>query len=155
MNDCIFCDPEKNELPTCIKICELGHSRLYLFREQIYEGRCILASKLHVPEFYDLPCEEQTGFLTELAEVSKTIQEQFGADKINFLSLGDTLGHVHIHIVPKKKNNKEWGTMFRFMDKTGYLSEEEYQCRIKDIREALKNRGIKYTVGGNSESLFE
>ena len=142
MPECIFCDAGREELPTGIKICELTYSRLYLFREQRYAGRCLLASKSHVPEIYDMPPEEQNGFLAELAAVSRTLQELYGADKMNFLSLGDTIGHVHIHIVPKKISDPEWGGMFRFMEKDGYLSEQEYQNRIAEIRGALEHRGL-------------
>ena len=142
MPECIFCDAGREELPTGIKICELTYSRLYLFREQRYAGRCLLASKSHVPEIYDMPPEEQNGFLAEFAAVSRTLQELYGADKMNFLSLGDTIGHVHIHIVPKKISDPEWGGMFRFMEKDGYLSEQEYQNRIAEIRGALEHRGL-------------
>lgn len=142
MPECIFCDAGREELLTGIKICELTYSRLYLFREQRYAGRCLLASKSHVPEIYDMPPEEQNGFLVEFAAVSRTLQELYGADKMNFLSLGDTIGHVHIHIVPKKISDPEWGSMFRFMEKDGYLSEQEYQNRIAEIRGALEHRGL-------------
>mgnify|MGYP001508768960 CR=1 FL=1 len=78
MPECIFCGAGREELPTGIKICELTYSRLYLFREQRYVGRCLLASKSHVPEIYDMPPEEQNGFLAELTAVSRTLQELYG-----------------------------------------------------------------------------
>lgn len=135
---CAFCDPDLIELPTAIKICDLKYARLYLFREQIYPGRCLLATKTHAAEIYDLPPAVQEGFLSELAVVSKTLQQLYHADKMNFLSLGDTVGHIHIHIVPKRKSDPDWGGMFRFMEKDGYLSEGEYQNEIKKIGTALK-----------------
>lgn len=141
-NACIFCDSERTDLPTCIKICELRYSRLYLFREQLHPGRCLLATKSHAAEVYDLPEEERVGFLAELDKVAQTLHKLYHADKMNFLSLGDTVGHVHIHIVPKKNTDPEWGGMFRFMEKTGYLSDEENNRVIDEIRTELKNVGI-------------
>lgn len=139
---CVFCDEERTELPTCLKICDLKYSRLYLFREQLYSGRCLLASKSHTAEIYDLPRDEQEGFLAELAVVSKTLKDLYCADKMNFLSLGDTVGHIHIHIVPKKKSDPEWGGMFQFIAEEGFLSDEAYRKEIVSIKAALKSRGL-------------
>lgn len=138
-SQCVFCDSDRSELPTGLKICDLEYSRLFLFREQYYPGRCLLVSKKHVKEFYDLPSAEQTGFLKELAAVAKTIQKLYEADKINFLSLGDGVGHLHVHIVPKKANSDDWGKMFQLIGTGCFLSDEEYRRRIQLICRELQN----------------
>lgn len=142
VHDCPFCDEQRTELPTAIKICDLPHSRLYLFRDQLYAGRCLLASKAHAAEIYRLPPEEKNGFLDELAGVAQALEEFYKADKMNFLSLGDTAGHIHMHLVPKKKSDSEWGSMFRFMTETGHLSDEVYWQRIEEIRTVLRRKGL-------------
>ncbi len=139
-SQCVFCDSDASELPTALKICDLEYSRLFLFREQHYPGRCLLVSKKHVNEFFDLPSAEQTGFLKELAAVSKTIQKLYKADKLNLLSLGDSVGHLHVHIVPKKLNSDEWGKMFLVMGTDCFLSDDEYRRRIDLIYRELQNQ---------------
>jgi len=57
-----FCDETREELPTGLKICDLEYSRLFLFRDHGYTGRCLLVSKKHVAEIYDLPDAEQLVF---------------------------------------------------------------------------------------------
>jgi len=141
--DCVFCDAERRELPTGIKVCELDYSRLYLFREQKFNpGRCLLASKSHVAEVYQLPQTEREGFLAELFAVARTLEKLYAPDKMNFLSLGDTIGHIHIHLVPKRREDPDWGGMFRFMAKEGYLSEAEYAAENEKIFTALREAGL-------------
>ncbi len=144
--DCVFCREDLKEFANGIRICELPNSRLFLFREQIYPGRCLLVTKSHAAEVYDLPDGEREGFLSELTAVSRVLQKLYQADKMNFLSLGDTVGHVHIHIVPKRKTDPDWGGMFRFMAKEGYLGDEEYRAEIGKILEALKEAGLPAKV---------
>ena len=140
--NCVFCDAERKEFANGIKICELSFSRLYLFREQLYPYRCLLASKSHTAEVFDLPEEERKGFLSDLDTVSAVLRRLSGADKMNFLSLGDTVGHIHIPIVPKKETDPDWGGMFHFMDKDHYLTEELYAARMNEIRGALEKEGL-------------
>ena len=136
-SNCIFCDATRTELPTGLKICDLQYSRLFLFREQLYPGRCLLVSKHHAEELYDLSPAEQAGFLSDFAKVAQTLKSLFHADKINTLSLGDGIGHLHIHIVPKCKTDPDWGKMFRLFENAHFLTEQEYKQRIHLIKHAM------------------
>lgn len=136
MSPCYFCR-EDGENPYSFKICDLKYSTLYLFREQIYRGRCILAAKRHAAEYYDLPAEEAAGFMEDLTLVSRTLERLFKPDKMNYASIGDSSGHLHIHVVPKHRDNERWGDMFEVNAHRGYLDQEEYQSLIIMIKQAL------------------
>lgn len=144
---CYFCGENDEENPFSYKICEFSYSKLYLFKEQIYLGRCILAAKSHVPEFYYMPLKEKEGFLKELELVSQTLEKLFHAEKMNFASIGDSSGHLHIHIVPKHRTDEKWGDMFEVNAHRGYLQQQEYEALIDKIREAFQEKKEEKSYG--------
>lgn len=133
--ECYFCHETGSENAFSYKICEFTYGKLYLYKEQIYPGRVIFASKRHVAEYFDLPEDEVLGFMNELTIVSKALQRAFRPDKLNYCSIGDSSGHLHIHIVPKMKDNEKWGDMFEVNAHRGFLEANRY----REIIEKLKN----------------
>ena len=121
-----------------IKICELPMSKVILFKEQSHRGRVIVACRRHVDDITDLSREDRIAFLEDVNRVAKVLHELFKPDKINFGAYGDTMHHLHFHLVPKYKDGYEWGGVFAMNPQETFLSEEEYQKLSDQIREALK-----------------
>lgn len=120
-----------------IKICELPTTKLYLFKEQSHKGRCIVASKFHVSEMTELSEEERNAFFADVNHVAKAIHAAFHPDKVNYGAYGDTGHHLHFHLVPKYKDEFEWGGTFAMDPKQLTLSDEEYETIIKALKEQL------------------
>lgn len=120
-----------------IKICELDASKVYLFKEQSHLGRCIVASKHHVSEMKDLSDEDRIAFLNDVNTVAKAIHEVFHPDKLNYGAYGDTGCHLHFHLVPKYKEEFEWGGTFEMNPKKTFLTDAEYDDMISKLRNAL------------------
>lgn len=120
-----------------IKICELPATKLYLFKEQSHKGRCIVASKFHVSEMTELSEEERNAFFADVNHVAKAIHAAFHPDKINYGAYGDTGHHLHFHLVPKYKDEFEWGGTFAMDPKQLTLSDAEYDAIIKALKEQL------------------
>ncbi len=120
-----------------IKICELPATKLYLFKEQSHKGRCIVASKFHVSEMTELSEEERNAFFADVNHVAKAIHAAFHPDKVNYGAYGDTGHHLHFHLVPKYKDEFEWGGTFAMDPKQLTLSDEEYETIIKALKEQL------------------
>ncbi|MCR4762740.1 MAG: HIT family protein [Lachnospiraceae bacterium] len=121
-----------------IKICELPMSKVILFKEQSHRGRVIVACRRHVDDITDLSKEDRIAFLEDVNRVAKVLHDLFKPDKINFGAYGDTMHHLHFHLVPKYKDGYEWGGVFAMNPQETFLSEEEYQKLSDQIREALK-----------------
>ncbi len=101
--DCAYCMiGENDELVGAfgIPVCDLPASRLILFKEQSHPGRCIVASKRHVDDISDLTEEESTAFMADVRHVAAALHKAFSPDKINFGAYGDTMHHLHFHLVP-------------------------------------------------------
>lgn len=136
-NDCFYCTQNKELTDLMIKICDFDCAVLYLFKDQRYPGRCVLAFSDHREELFELSPEEQDAFTKKLSHVAKTLKELFHADKINYAVYGDLVSHFHVHIVPKKKGESEWGAPFTDVKEKILLTQEEYKKRIELIRTAL------------------
>lgn len=120
-----------------IKICELPASKVYLFKEQSHPGRCIVASKFHASEIIELTEEERNAYLADVCKVAEAIHAAFHPVKVNYGAYGDTGHHLHFHLVPKYRDEYEWGGVFAMNPGIKTLSDEEYTEMIEKIKEHL------------------
>lgn len=135
--NCSYCAEGELVAKFGIKICELPASKVYLFKEQSHKGRCIVASKFHVSEMTALTEEQRNQFFADVNQVSNAIHTAFSPDKVNYGAYGDTGCHLHFHLVPKYKDEFEWGQTFAMDPKQKTLSEEEYNSLIEEIKKHL------------------
>lgn len=120
-----------------IPICDLKVSSLILFKEQSHPGRVIVAYRDHVSELVDLTEEERALFFEDVATAARALHRAFHPDKINYGAYGDGGCHLHFHLVPKYRDEFEWGTPFAMNPGKTYLSEENYDRLIARIRACL------------------
>lgn len=135
--NCAYC--MDNELVDAfgIKICELETSKVYLFKEQSHPGRMIVAHKKHVSEMIELTPEERAAYFEDVAKTAEVIHKVFHPDKVNYGAYGDTGHHLHVHLVPKYKDEYEWGGVFEMNPGKTYLSDEEYAEMAEKIKKEL------------------
>lgn len=120
-----------------IYICDLSVSMLILFKEQSHPGRCIVAYKEHVGEMTDLSAAARDAFYADVAHAARAIHRAFQPDKVNYGSYADTGHHLHVHLVPKYKNQFEWDTTFAMNPARIYLTDAEYSSMIRKIKDNL------------------
>lgn len=118
---------------------ETETSLVIVFKDQTKRGRAIVAYKKdHVAEITDLDEATRNAFMKDVSDVARAIQKGFNPDRINYGAFGDTLGHLHFHIVPKYKDGAEWGGCFTM--NTGILSDEKY---CEEIAQIIKDNYLK------------
>ena len=120
-----------------IKICDLAVSQLILFKEQSHPGRCIVAYKDHISEIVNITDEERNAYFADVARAAKAIHAAFGPKKVNYGAYGDTGCHLHFHLVPKYKDEFEWGGVFAMNPGAVKLSDAEYAEMIEKIKANL------------------
>lgn len=136
--NCGYCMRDQKLLDSFgIYICDLEASVLVLFKEQSHPGRCIVAYKEHASEMVELTDEERNAFFADVNRVAKAIHAAFHPDKINYGAYGDTSGHMHFHLVPKYKDQAEWGGIFQMNPEKVFLSQAEYDEIIAKIKANL------------------
>ena len=135
--NCAYCMEGELVAAFGIKICELEQSKVYLFKEQSHKGRVIVAHKKHVSEMTELTPEERAAYFEEINHVAEALHKAFAPDKVNYGAYGDTGCHLHFHLVPKYKDEFEWGGTFEMNPKQKFLTEEEHEELIAEIKKYL------------------
>ena len=120
--DCLYCTNNQTLDDLMIEIAPLSVSRLFLFKEQTYYGRCLVAYKEHVHDLNMLSDDERN---------------VFNPQKINYGAYSDKLSHLHFHLAPKYEDGPDFGGTFTMNPQKVYLSEQEYKEMVEKIREAL------------------
>jgi diadenosine tetraphosphate (Ap4A) HIT family hydrolase len=120
-----------------IEIAPLSVSRVFLFREQTYRGRCLVAYNGHVNDLNELNDKERNAFMKDVADVTRAMQKAFSPEKINYGAYSDKLSHLHFHLAPKYVDGPDYGGTFRMNPAEVYLSDEEYREMIRAVKVAL------------------
>ena len=137
-NDCMYCTENEALKALMIPFYTLGHSKVYLFRNQSYRGRCVLAYKEHVNEFFDLSPEDTAAFAQDIRLVSLALHNAFSPKKVNLGMYNDKGTHLHCHIVPKYEGGPSFGSTFEMNpEPAALLSDAEYDELIRKITAAL------------------
>ena len=135
--NCGYCEGGELLAQFGIKICDLDVSQLILFKEQSHPGRCIVAYQDHVSEIVDITEEERRRFMEDVARAAKAIHAAFQPDKLNYGAYGDTGCHLHVHLVPKYRDEFEWGGTFQMNPGKVFLTDAEYEEMIAAIKAQL------------------
>ena len=117
---------------------ETETSEVIVFKDQSHPGRAIVAYKKdHVGDLCELSDAERHAFLDDVNMVANAIHKVYKPDRLNYGAFGDTLGHLHIHLVPKYKDGFEWGGTFQ-MNTGNYASNAEIEEVCQKLRENCK-----------------
>lgn len=135
--DCLYCTRNQLQHDLMIEICDLSVSTLFLFKEQTYHGRCVVAYKDHVNQLFELSDADRNAFMADVARVAKAISVVFSPVKINIGAYSDKLQHLHFHLAPKYVDGPDYGGTFQMNPQKVYLSEESYTEIITKIKAAL------------------
>lgn len=138
LHDCLYCRKDQRLNDLMIEIAPLGVSTLYLFKEQTYRGRCVVAYHRHVNELYELPDAELALFMQDVTRAARAMKAAFNPAKINYGAYSDKLPHLHVHLVPKYADGPSWGTTFTMMPEPKVLlSDGDYASLIAAVKKAL------------------
>ncbi|WP_289741194.1 HIT domain-containing protein [uncultured Duncaniella sp.] len=130
--DCLYCTNNETLHNLMIEIAKLDVSRVFLFKEQTYHGRCLVAYDGHVNDLFELSDDQRNAFMKDVTRVTRAMDSVFHPEKINYGAYSDKLSHLHFHLAPKYVD----GT-FRMNPGEVYLSDEEYADMVGKMREAL------------------
>ena len=135
--ECLYCQNNDTLHSLMIEVAKLSVSRMFIFKEQTYHGRCLVAYDKHVDDLNLLSDEERNAFMSDVAKVTRAMQQVFNPDKINYGAYSDTLEHLHFHLIPKYVGGPDFGGVFQMNPKQVYLTDEEYAKMAEDLKKAL------------------
>ena len=135
--NCLYCQNNQTLHDLMIEICHLRVSRAFLFKEQTYRWRCLVAYDGHVNDLNELSDEQRDLFMADVAQVTRAMQALFKPEKINYGAYSDKLSHLHFHLAPKYVDGPDYGGTFQMNPGKVYLSEGEYAEMVESLRAAL------------------
>jgi diadenosine tetraphosphate (Ap4A) HIT family hydrolase len=100
---CSMCDENRpDEGNFGIRILAGRFSDAYLQRANVQRGYTLVIWRgRHVAEPTDLGDEEASGYWLEVLEVARALQQHYRPLKMNYETLGNTVPHLHTHLVPR------------------------------------------------------
>ncbi|MBT2679322.1 HIT family protein [Bacillus sp. ISL-35] len=115
MRDCFICNKHRGNIQTSgISIYEdelvyVGH--IDRNGKPNYLGHIMIDLKRHVPTLGEMNMEEAKAFGMTMAKVSKALMESEGAEHIYSFVSGDSVPHLHMHLVARYPNTPKefWG----------------------------------------------
>ena len=108
-NDCVFCAIAAGEIP-CFKVYEDELVLAYLDINPFSEGHTLVIPKAHTTGLLDTPEETLAALLARVKKVAAHIKTALGCDGFHILqnngaAAGQTVGHIHFHIVPRRNGD--------------------------------------------------
>ncbi|MBO4788230.1 MAG: HIT family protein [Lachnospiraceae bacterium] len=105
MDNCIFCKIANGEIPSAT-VYEDENFRAVLDIAPAHKGHVILLPKSHADNLYSLDDEVAAKALPVVKKIAVALKKVTGCDGINVLqnnepAAGQTVFHLHIHIVPR------------------------------------------------------
>lgn len=95
----IFSKIIAGEIP-CFKIAESEKYFAFLDIFPATKGHTLVVPKLQVDQLFDLPDDYLDGYLSFCKPIAKAIQATTGCQRVNIITIGFEVPHVHIHLVP-------------------------------------------------------
>ena len=123
----------------------------YLQRARIQRGYTVVVWRgRHVAEPTELAPEEAAQYWLEVLEAGRRLELHLQPVKLNYDVLGNSLPHLHTHVIPRYADDPKPGWPFPFPeDEPGQIDEDELRGRRGGASKAL-NGGFapRATLGG-------
>ena len=107
-NNCVFCAIAAGEIP-CFKVYEDELVLAYLDINPFSHGHTLVIPKAHTEGLLDTPDETLAAVLARVRKIAAHLKAVLPCDGFNILqnngeAAGQTVKHVHFHIVPRVGN---------------------------------------------------
>ena len=136
-NDCVFCRIIAGEIP-CAKVYETDKALAYLDLNPMRPGHTLIVPKAHYQNILDIPAQAVPDIISVIQLIWPAVQkvtksEGFNVLQNNFPAAGQTVFHVHWHLVPRHMDDgiRQW-------DQGRYKSILEMQDLAGNIRSRIK-----------------
>jgi diadenosine tetraphosphate (Ap4A) HIT family hydrolase len=114
-------------------------SDAYLQKAGVQRGYTIVIWRgRHVAEPTELTADEADAYWRELLRVGKTLEEHFEPVKLNYELLGNSLPHLHTHVMPRYADDPKPGWPFPHPeDEPPQHPEAEFRADLEALRARL------------------
>ncbi len=123
----------------CIVLGSFELSLLLLVKDSQYPWFILVPKRDGIKEIFELSEEDQSLLLKESSILSKALQQEFKADKMNLAALGNMVPQLHLHHVVRYKDDAAWpGPIWGVKEALPYS-----EADIEKMTEQVKNAAIE------------
>ena len=133
--DCIFCKIVSKEIPTKILV-ETESCIGFLDAFPLAKGHALVIPKKHYEKLQDLPTNINTEVFSTVHSLISKVDTLTGATLVavhNGKESGQEIPHVHIHLIPRSKDDSA-GAVHSMFSKKPDLSESEIEELCSKLR---------------------
>lgn len=137
---CIFCRLIEGDIPSAV-VHEDAHSIAFMDIGQVNPGHVLVASRRHAKTLLDLTADEAAALMRTAHRVAQAAQQAFAPKGLTLFQAngavaGQTVGHVHVHVLPRHPGD---GVDFTWPRKEpGMAAMQHYAAQL---RQALDTAG--------------
>jgi len=140
---CIFCELLKGNIKYYGNLKEYTYWKAIISREQHTIGTIIIMLKRHVVRFSEINKEELLEFNSIQKELEYGLDTLFKPDLYNYLQCGNSMEHLHIHLIPRYTEKREYINKTFEDSKYGDSVKETIVIENIEIIESLKKDILK------------
>lgn len=138
-NGCLFCEIAAGDRAAPV-VFEFPEAVAFLDHRPLFPGHTLLIPKIHIETLGDLPPAAIGPFFTIAQQLARAMETALGAEG-SFVAINNRVSqsvpHLHIHIVPRKKKD---GLKGFFWPRSKYSSEEEIEVVRQKLERAMAQR---------------
>ncbi len=103
--DCVFCKIVAGEIPSA-RVYESDRAVAFLDIQPVNKGHLLVVARSHHPTLADLPDELAAHVGSLLPRLCRAVRDATGVEGYNVIvnngrAAGQTIGHVHWHLIPR------------------------------------------------------
>lgn len=135
--DCVFCKIVKGEIPAKI-IDETNKTLAFMDAFPLTKGHSLVIPKNHYEKMQEIPPEENAELFETVRKVLSKIDKLTNSTLValhNGKDSGQEIPHVHIHLIPRSKEDSA-GPVHSMFKNRPKLSDKEFN----ELFEKLKSR---------------
>ena len=123
------------------RLADCGVTIAYLHEDQFFPGWTVLVLKRHATELWQLERDERAALIEEVSRVARAVGAAVGAVKLNYELLGNQIGHIHWHLIPRRADDPAPRLPAWTVDhEPRRLADSELAARMASIRAHLGER---------------
>lgn len=116
---------------------------VYLERRSRLPGYCVVIWKRgHIAEPDDLDPGQASRYWAEVLAAGRAVRARFSPVKMNYLTLGNTVPHLHTHVLPRYRDDPAPGGPIAWQDifSAEPVPDAELRAQAADLRGLLAQR---------------
>jgi diadenosine tetraphosphate (Ap4A) HIT family hydrolase len=114
-----------------------GAGDAYLERQGVARGHAVVVFRdRHVADFTSLTAEEVAAYWRDIHAVARMIERVFAPCHMNYLLLGNTVPHLHVHVLPRYLDDPAPGKPLPWEPQP--VAQSEFDTQVQLLTEAAR-----------------